>query len=194
MIVISSSVDVDSIFWVDIMIVIIVFVVVSHVVVFVSTVSTNDNSFSIIKFVENVDYFDFNYENSIDIDQSIVTSNRHNFYRNVFIFIDHLKNLKKIVFENKVKNLIIICFKNEALRWFETKFIEIKKNYFREIFIERWCTQLIKRFKKRTLIAFKKFQTKIYIYVNARRDKTSRTYVQNIFRHVKVVDYSLIYH
>ena len=198
MIDISSSTDVNFVFWNDIMTVIIVFVNVSRFVVefafVVDNNDNNDNNSSIIKSAENIDYFDFDYENLFDIDQFIVIFERHNFYRNVFIFIDHFKCLKRIFFVVKVKNLIFICFKNEALRWFETKLIDMKKKHLVEAFIERWCINLIKRFKKRIFSALKKLQTEFYNYVDARRDKTSRSYVQNILRHVKIVEYISKYH
>ena len=125
---ISSLIDVNFAFWNDIMTMIIVFVVVSRFVVeFVFVVDNNDNNFSIIKSIENIDYFNFDYEDFFDIDQFIVIFDRHSFYRNVFTFIDHLKCLKKNFFVARVKDLIFICFKSEVLRWFETKFIDMKK-------------------------------------------------------------------
>ena len=99
------------------MIVIIVFASVSRSVDETSSSIDNNNVLqSIIRFVEDVDYFDSNYENSIDIDQSIVNFERHNFYRDVYIFIDHFKNLNKITSDSRVKELVIICLKREALR------------------------------------------------------------------------------
>ena len=76
----------------------------------------NENSFSIIKSIENVDCFNSNYENFNDIDQFIVNVKRYNYYCNVYIFTDHFRDLKKIDFDAKVKKLIFICFKNETLR------------------------------------------------------------------------------
>ena len=32
------------------------------------------------------------------------------------------------------------------------------------------------------------------MYVDARRDRTLQTYIQNIFRHVKTVDYFFVYY
>ena len=154
----------------------------------------DDNFFSIIKSVENVDYFDFEYENSIDTDQFIVNVKRYNYYRNVYIFIDHFRDLKKIDFDFKVKKLIFICFKSKTLRWYFIELIEIKKNYFRKTFIERWCINLTKRFKKRNFIVLKKLQTKSYTYVDVRRDRKSRFYMQNILRYAKAANYSSIYH
>ena len=95
------------------MIVITVFVVVSRSN---DEQQQNDNSFSIIKSIENVDYFNLNYENFSDINQFIVNVKRYNYYRNVYIFINHLRDLKKIDFDVKIKKLIFICFKSETLR------------------------------------------------------------------------------
>ena len=99
------------------MIVIIAFVSIFRFVVDTFFFVNNNNDLqSIIKFVKNVDYFDSNYESSIDNDQFIVNFDKHNFYRNVYIFIDHFKNLNKITFDSKIKKLVIICFKKEILR------------------------------------------------------------------------------
>ena len=193
--IISSSIEINSILWNDIMIVIIAFVSIFRFVVETFFFVNNNNDLqSIIKSVKNVDYFDSNYENSIDIDQSIVSFDRHNFYRDVYIFIDHFKNLNKITFDSKIKKFVIICFKREILRWYNSKFTEIEKNFFRKITIERWCTHLIKRFKKKKFVTLKKLQIEFYIYVDVRRERKSRVYMQNILRYFRIVDYSFVFH
>ena len=78
--------------------------------------SINNDQQLIVKLIKNVDFFEFDYENSIDINQFIVNVKRYNFYCNVYIFIDHLKNLKKIILNFKIKKLIVICFKKLILR------------------------------------------------------------------------------
>ena len=93
-----------------------------------------------------------------------------------------------------MKKLIAICLKRDALIWYNTKLIEIEKNFFRKIIIERWYAYLIKRFKKRTSIALKKLQIESYIYADARRDRKSRFYMQDIFRHARAADFSSIFH
>ena len=71
----------------------------------------NDRSASVIKFVKKVKFFDFIYENLNNF--SIINVNRYIFYRNVFIFIDYLKNLiKKNIEEIKIKKFILDCFKD----------------------------------------------------------------------------------
>ena len=93
-----------------------------------------------------------------------------------------------------MKKLIFICLKKNVLIWYNTKLIEIEKNFFKKINIERWCVYFIKRFKKRISIALKKLQIEIYIYVNVRCNRKSRFYMQNIFRHVKTTNFLSIFH
>ena len=112
---IQSSFEIDQTFWDDIMIVIIVFASISRSVNETSSFVDNNILQSAVKSAENVSYFDFDYENSFDTNQFIVNSRRHNFYRDIFIYIDHLKNLKKIFSNSKMKKLITICLKRNAL-------------------------------------------------------------------------------
>ena len=155
---------------------------------------SNGNPPPAVKSVEDVGYFDPGYEDPIGTDQSIVSVERYNYYRNVYIFTDHLRDLKKTDFDSKVRKLISTCFKSEALRWYFIELTEIEKDYFRKAFIERWCINLTKRFKKRSSIALKKLQTKSYTYVDARRDRKSRFYMQDILRHARTADYFFVYH
>ena len=71
---------------------------------------------SIIKFFENIDYFDSNYENSSNINIFIVNVERHNFYRDVFVFIDRLKNFAIDFVEFKIKKYVVKCLKKEILK------------------------------------------------------------------------------
>ena len=80
------------------------------------------------------------------------------------------------------------------MTWYNTKFIEIENFFFKKINIERWCVHFIKRFKKRISIVLKKLQIEIYIYVDVRRDRKLRFYMQNIFRHVKITNFSSVFH
>ena len=147
-----------------------------------------------IKSAEDVGYFDPGYEDPSGTDQPIVTAGRHSFYRNVYTFTDHLRSLEKTASGDRVRDLISTCLKGEALRWFETELTEIEKDYFREATVEKWCTNLVKRFKERTPTALKKLQTESYTYADARRGRTPRSYMQNILRHARAANYPSVYH
>ena len=70
---------------------------------------------SIIHFVKNVEFFDFDYENVNN--SAIVNVDRHVFYKNVYIFDDRLKNLAKdFIDEQRMQKLILKYFRNEILK------------------------------------------------------------------------------
>ena len=149
---------------------------------------------SIVESSKNIEYFDSDYEDSFEKDFFIVIFDKHIFYRDVFIFIDRLKNLKKNFSRFKIKKYIVDCLKNTALKWQSTELNSLKRNLLRDVIVDQWCEALIQRFKKRDASVLKKLQDSFYIFFDVRSDKTPRAYIQNILRHAKAVDYSFIYH
>ena len=74
-------------------------------------IDDNDNQFKQFKSAENINYFDFDYENAKNA--SIVIVDKHVFYKNIYVFIDRLKNLIKLLMINivkRVRELIFFCF------------------------------------------------------------------------------------
>ena len=145
-----------------------------------------------MKNSKNIDFFDSRRENDKN-KNVIVNVDRHIYYKNVFVFIDKLKNLKKNFFDHRVRELIVECLRDDALIWHSLKLDEIEKNMFRDASMNQWCRDLIRRFKKRDSQTLKNLQIERYIMQNARNDKTSKTYVQNIMRHSKVVEFNSTY-
>ena len=143
----------------------------------------------IVRFSKNVDFFDSTLNDSSSKNVDIMFVDQHIYYRDVFFFIDKLKNLKKSFFDLKIKKYIFHCFKSETQKWTFSELIELKKFFFRDVSIDQWCFVLIKRFKKRTIVAMKNLQNERFIYVDIRNDKTSRVYVQNVLRYVKATEY-----
>ena len=140
---VSFFVDVDSILWIDITTLVqILMRARSSTSIFFDDIffvfdNENVDDKSIIKFFENVDYFDSNYENLNNINVFIVNVERHNFYRDVFVFIDRLKNFAIDFIEFKIKKYVVECLKKFFLKWHVAKFIELKKKLFREISMKR---------------------------------------------------------
>ena len=72
--------------------------------------------------VENVKYFDFNYEQEKKFNIIskayyilVVNAKKHVYYIDIFMFVDKLKNLIKQHNEILVNNVVIFCFRNNAL-------------------------------------------------------------------------------
>ena len=113
------SIDVDSIFWNDLLIMTQIFNIVRSSIFdfnFAIIVVAIDADKSIINSTKDIDYFDSEYENSFDTNSFIVTFERHTFYRDVFIFTNRLKKLKKNFFDLRIKKYVSICLKSDAFK------------------------------------------------------------------------------
>ena len=86
----------------------------------------NDNLFSIdVNFSQfdnvsdwkskDIEFFDSKYERSTHIDDSIVNVDHHVFYRDVYVFIDKLKNMTSLREKNKLRIVISQCLRDTVL-------------------------------------------------------------------------------
>ena len=83
----------------------------------VNTIVVDENRFVIVKFFENINYFDFIYMNNNDSTSTILIINvdRYVFYRDVYVFIDRLKNLvNDFIEKQRVKNFLFDCFRDDV--------------------------------------------------------------------------------
>ena len=143
---------------------------------------------------KNIDFFDSKYENSIHIDDSIVNVDRHVFYRDVYAFIDKLKNMTSLREKNKLRIVISQCLRDIVLIWHFAKLSNFEKNLFRNrVTLINWYETLIVRFKKRASKILEKLQRFRYIMIDARNARNSRLYAQKIFRHVKSAELDSIF-
>ena len=55
--------------------------------------------------IENLNYFDLDYKN--ESNDFIVNSNRHIYYRDIFVWIDYLKDLIRNYNKKKLRSMII---------------------------------------------------------------------------------------
>ena len=78
------------------------------------TATDADDERSILKDSKNIDFFDSRRENDKNKD-AIVNVDRHIYYKNVFVFIDKLKNLKKNSSDHRIRELIVECLRDDAL-------------------------------------------------------------------------------
>ena len=121
---------------------------------------------------------------------SIVTIDCYIWYRDVYLFIDKLKNfVKKFIDELRIKKLLLNYLKKKIFIWKNDECNNVFKNVLRIINLKIWYSFLINRFKKRVLIVLQIMQTKKYTMINARNDKFFCDYVQNILRYVKIVEF-----
>lgn len=142
----------------------------------------------------DIDFFDSKYENSTHINDSIVNVERHVFYRDVYVFIDKLKEMTSLREENKLRIVISQCLRDTALIWHSMKLSDFEKKLFRNrVMLSNWYNVLIIKFKKRISQILQKLQRVRYTMTDVRNERNSHFYAQKIFRHVRFAKLSSIF-
>ena len=138
---------------------------------------------------KEVEFFD----STADDFESVINLEKHVFYRNVYAFVNRLKNVSFIREKDKLRVVIFQCFRNITFIWHSTELFEIEKEIYKDMSLQNWCNVLIKRFKKRVSAALNYLQSIKYTLKDARKHRNSRIFAQNLFKHVKVANFISIY-
>ena len=153
----------------------------------------NENDDSQNWKLDDIEYFDSEYEGSANTSSSIVNVDKHVFYRDVYAFVDRLKNMASLRDEQKLRTMISQCLREFVLIWHFMKLSELEKMNLRDANLDLWYGALIQRFKERTLVALSRLQRERYTISNARQQKNPRLFAQNIFRYAKIAKMNFIY-
>ena len=133
---------------------------------------------------DDVGYFDPACEG----EGPVVSVGRHMFYKDIYAFVDRLKDLASIKGDEKIREILPTCFRGEALTWHSTELTDLEKTLLRTADLAVWFDSLVKRFKERATVAVQHLQTEKYTMTDARNGKSPRTYVQSIMRHAKAAE------
>ena len=90
-----------------------------------SVFDQNQNS-NWVKFwiSKKIEFFDFDEKMSENV---MFTINRHVFYRNVYVFIDKLKDIIFFRKKNRLRIMISQCFRERVIIWHTTELSKMKK-------------------------------------------------------------------
>ena len=138
---------------------------------------------------KKVEYFD----STADDFEFVINLKKYVFYKNVYAFVDKLKNVSSVREKDKFRLVILQCFRDIAFIWHLTEFSNIEKEIYRDMFLQNWYNVLIKRFKERVSAALNYLQSIKYTFENARKHKDFRVFAQNLFKHVKIADLNSVY-
>jgi hypothetical protein len=139
--------------------------------------------------IDDIEFFDSEFEEN----ESVINVERHVFYRDIYVFVDRLKNMMNLRKKNKLRAILSQCFREAVLIWHFTKLSNMKKDLLRQASLTSWYQVMINRFKQRTSIALITLQQSRYFMTDARSDKNSRLYAQDIFRSIKVANMNSIH-
>ena len=138
---------------------------------------------------KKVEFFDFTAEKI----ESVINFDKHVFYKNVYAFVNRLKNVNSVRKEDKLRFIISQCLRDTILIWHSTEISNIERKIYRNMFLQNWYNVLIKRFKERASMTLNYLQFIKYTLFDARKHKNSRIYAQNLFRYVKTADLITVY-
>ncbi len=77
---------------------------------------------------DEIEFFDSN----IDDDDSVVNVDRHVFYKNIYAFVDKLKNMITIREDDKLRTILSQCFRDAVLIWHFIELFDMKKDLLRQ--------------------------------------------------------------
>ena len=98
---------------------------------------------------EEVGFFDPKHQQEQRIGP-VVNAGKHVFYRDIYIFVDRLKDL---AVSHDVKRVITACLRGLALMWYSAELTNLERDLLRDLDLDRWYTTLINRFKTRIVVA-----------------------------------------
>jgi hypothetical protein len=139
--------------------------------------------------VDEIEFFDLDVKRN----DSIVNVSRHVFYKNIYAFINRLKDMIIIRDDDKLRTILSQCFRDAVLIWHFTELFDMKKDLLRQINLASWYQIMTNRFKKRIFLTLSALQNSKYDLVEARFEKNSRLFAQQIFRFAKAVNMNSIH-
>jgi hypothetical protein len=155
-----------------------------------STSNYNQSAEYIKKWtIDEIEFFDSN----VDEDDSVINVDRHVFYKDIYVFVDKLKNMIIIRDDDKLRTVLSQCFRDAFLIWHFIELFDIKKNLLRQTNLAFWYQAFINRFKKRTFLTLSALQNFKYTLIDARSEKDSKLFAQQIFRSIKTVNMNSIH-
>ena len=90
-------------------------------------------------------YFDPDYQNekeyrttsSVVTNNPVVNAGKHIYYRDIYVFVDRLKDLARQHNDVKIRNVITECLRGSTLMWYSTKLTELERDLLRDSDLNR---------------------------------------------------------
>ncbi len=139
----------------------------------------------------NVEFFDFNYEDSFK-SELMIHINKKTIFQDVHLFNERVKNIAVIKDEKMIAENLYICLRNIALKWYVFELTDMKKCLLK-LSLDKWHWALLSWFKKSSAIAFTTITTEKYTMSDVYRWRESCEYAQIILREVRSAKMIFIY-
>ncbi len=124
-----------------------------------------------------------NYELS-----NIVFAHKKTIYKEVFIFVERVNDYAHVINEVVVRNNLSFCLRNFVITWYLKKMNDFKRRTFRNLFLLNFINKLQNCFKIRISKAFNKLTLKIFIAKDAKNERETIRYLQNIILYAQLTN------
>ena len=147
-----------------------------------SAVAVTPNQPSKLK-AEDIGYFDPTSSWAPAPSTSATESHDHGVYTDVYDFTDRIQSCSKQWSDNNIRNLILVCLRGDALKWYSNEIHEDKKRFLvKAAYCEEWIDELIKRFKLKTSIALARIEVTTYELNEVKKGVLAQQHANNILK------------
>jgi hypothetical protein len=156
------------------------------------SIGGNGNGNNLTWKIEELGYFNPNLPDPKD--QPIKTVGSQTHYRDVYVFVDRLKDLASIKGEELVKTNVHASLRGSALDWYATELNDMEKGYLRMATLELgWSSCLIKRFKPRVPQALNRITETKFGFSDINAGTSPRAFAQTMLRYTKAAVIDSVY-
>ena len=138
---------------------------------------------------QNVEFFDSTLNESYD-SGDVVQIKKNVYYKNVYLFVERIKNAVNMYTTEKVRFNLFSCLKKTVQIWYTENLSDFEKKALRSlnIEIEKWCDVLIKKFKQSIFSALQFFSSKSYFFDDLKNKKNMSNFVFSVIKHAKTIN------
>jgi len=137
--------------------------------------------------IEDLGYF--NPDLSDPGDAPVKSLQNHTYYRDVYVFVERLKDLQAIKGEDLVRNNIHASLRGSALDWYTVELTDFERRSLRQVpLVDGWYTILVNRFKLRPSEALGKLTTLSFGPSEVQQGRSVRAFAQAVFRYSQAAD------
>lgn len=143
---------------------------------------------------EEVGYFDPEYQQEQGtISGPVVNADKHMFYRDVYVFIDRLKDLASQRNTITIRLIITACLRGSVLMWYSAELTDLKRDLLRDSDLDRWYITLINRFKIRTSVTLSHLISRTYDIQDLRNNVNPRIFVTEMLHLARAANLTFTY-
>ena len=120
----------------------------------------------------------------------VVQVGRDVYYRNVYLFVERIKDAVNMYTADKVRSNLSSCLRGTAQIWYTEGLSDLEKEALRSLGTgaEKWCDALTKKFKQSVSSALQSLSSESYSLDDLRNKRDMSSFVFSVMRHAKAAN------